>query len=491
MNVISRAGNMLVSSVCILLLLTLLSCSANKSSIPKRPDALGLEQLAFEIPEVEKHVLSNGLKVYLLYDEELPVVRGRLYFRGGSLHEPLELSGLASAHGSQLREGGTKSYSPEHLDKRLNELAAVVESGSGEEFGTVSFFALREDFSEVFDIFAEVLRKPRFQQKRLEIWRTRAYESIRRRREDPSTMASMAFAQLNYGEDSAYGSSALPSTVAKIGRREMLDFHEKHLLPNRATLTISGAIKWRDLEPHLLRNLSDWQPLESSESFEPSTGEAAAPGVYVLERDFQQASIVIGHRGPARLSKDMYAISLYNRLFGHSGFDSLLFAEIRSKLGLAYDVSGGFLPAYNTGVFRIDIGTRSEQALQAVAKALELYDESRVQAPKSPALQNAQQALQRSFVFKFDRSGKIVNRKAVLDLLGYPKDYDAQYLNRINSVKAQDILHAARGHLDSEKLYIVLVGKFSEKEVLASLGSERDIYRLDFDNAPRIKGKLN
>lgn len=105
------------------------------------------EKVKVRRPVPEEWTLSNGLKVLYLKDDELPIVYGNLFIRGGSLYEDSKHRGVVSTMGSMLRLGGAGKYSPEALDERLRELAAGIGSSIGQEYGTISFNALSPDFA--------------------------------------------------------------------------------------------------------------------------------------------------------------------------------------------------------------------------------------------------------------------------------------------------------------------------------------------------------
>ena len=200
-----------------LFLIGLIAMLAGCSGIANSPEKLGFGDISFSIPQAEEWQLPNGLKVYYYFNDELPQMRGRLYLPGGSLFNDSGITGLAAATGSQMREGGVPGLLPDQLDKRLDDLAASIESAFGDEYGTVSFFSLSEDFDEVFSLFGQVVREPVFNAQRLGLWKMLAAERIRRRRDKPKTMAAMAFADLVYGDESAYSKTTTFESVRFIG----------------------------------------------------------------------------------------------------------------------------------------------------------------------------------------------------------------------------------------------------------------------------------
>ncbi len=61
-----------------------------------------------KVPEPVEFTLSNGMKVFLLEDHELPLVSGSALIRTGNLFDPADKQGLAGMTGEVLRSGGTQ-----------------------------------------------------------------------------------------------------------------------------------------------------------------------------------------------------------------------------------------------------------------------------------------------------------------------------------------------------------------------------------------------
>ena len=89
----------------------------------KHIEAMTFPPLKLTIPrvgrEVERLELASGLVLYLMEDHTLPVFDLQVAVRTGSLYTFRDKPGLAGFAGDQMREGGTKAYPPEELNRRL------------------------------------------------------------------------------------------------------------------------------------------------------------------------------------------------------------------------------------------------------------------------------------------------------------------------------------------------------------------------------------
>ena len=89
-----------------------------------------------------------GPVAYVVPDRELPLVNIVVYVHTGSYLEPAGKEGLADLTGYLLARGGTKSKTAEDLEERLAFLAAQLNSGIGENQGSVSLNLLSKDLDE-------------------------------------------------------------------------------------------------------------------------------------------------------------------------------------------------------------------------------------------------------------------------------------------------------------------------------------------------------
>lgn len=471
-------------------ILTVLACllsSCALNGIPSSPDKLGWNATEFKPHKPEEWEMKNGLHVLFIHDDELPMIGGSLYVRGGSLQDPPEMVGLASVTGSQIREGGIPGFAPDALDEKLDSLGAKIESSFGSEFGSISFSSLAEDFPEVSKLFAKVVREPTFDQSRLELWKRLALEGIRRRQDDPGTMAGMTFLQVLYGKDSPYARSITEQGIQRLKLDDLRAFRARYLRPDGSLLVVRGAITREQLQPQLEKLFGDWPPLKTPQPKMPEVKAPPQPGVYVLNRKFDQTTVLMGHLGPPRFTDDMYAMSIFNRIFGAGDFETVLFNEVRTKHGYAYEVEGGLAPGVSKGTFQINMGSRTDQALNAVKTALEVVDTTSRELPDEKMFNDSKLAVERSFVFKFEENDDILQRAATLRLMNYPPDFDDTYLAKMGAVTRKNILEVPQRWVKPEEFSIVLVGKHNMDEVKQALGTSRPFYEVTFDTEPHIR----
>src|SRR6202162_2257430 len=145
---------------------------------------------AIKIPEPVEFTLSNGIKVFLLEDHELPLVSGSALIRTGNLFDPADKRGLAELSGDVLRSGGRKAKTGDQLDEELENVAAKVESQIGESSGTIGFSCLKENTDQVLGVFKDFLTSAEFREDKVDLAKTQLRSEISRRNDDPGGIAA-------------------------------------------------------------------------------------------------------------------------------------------------------------------------------------------------------------------------------------------------------------------------------------------------------------
>lgn len=468
-------------------------CSVPQGVVAPPPFTRGDEVASFKPVQPERWRLPNGLTVLFMQDKELPLVRGRLFIRGGSLWGPAEPVGTVSAMGDLMRLGGAGNLSADALDRELEKLAAGIGSSFGAEFGGTSFSCLASDFERVFEIFSDVTRAPRFENDKLALWKGQSLEGIRRRKDDAQTVASIAFLSLVYG-DTPYGRVVDDDDVRAINRQQLFKMHQEFVRPDEAILVVSGRVERDQVERLIQKHFGSWEPRGTKLPPPPAVGPPPKPGIYFVGLPFSQASIQIGELGVSRLTPDYPEIDVFNELFGSSGFGSRLMNRVRTEKGYSYGVYGGMSPGVVRGINYIFLQTKIASAVPAIEESLKVLRTLQDEPAQIGEIREKQAAIANSFVFNFDSADEMAVRTAKLELLQYPTDYDATYLAKIQAVGPEMVQKVAKERWDPSRFVMVVVGDESAYSDLEKATQDeksmlygRELKKLEFDRTLLIQ----
>lgn len=425
-----------------------------------------------EIPKVEETTLPNGLKIYLLENHELPLIRGLALVRTGNLFDPADKVGLATITGSLIRSGGTAARTGDQLDEELENIAASVESQISESYGSVSFSTLKDRADEVLDTFHDVLTGPAFRQERLDLIKTQLRSGIARRNDDAHGISQREFDSLIYGPHTPYGWQIEYATLDNIKRDDVVQFYKRYYFPANTMLAVQGDFSAPEMKAKLEKLFGSWNAQQPPVPPFPAVSSNPKPGIYVATKtDVTQTNLVLGQLGGELRSKDYPALEVMADILG-GGFQSRLFQKVRTQLGYAYDVDAAWSADYDhPGIFEIVSSTKSASTADTLKAIDAEVDRMRSGEVTAEELESAKQTVLNGFIFNFDTPTKTLNRLITYRYYGYPDDFIFQYQKAVQQVTRADVLRVAKQYIDPAKFVIVAVGNPKDFSTpLASLG---------------------
>ena len=461
-------------STCILITMITLGCAANQKLA--NPRTMVFPELNFQIPKAERVVLECGMPVYLLRDTELPIINMTAMVKVGAVYEPAAKSGLAGMVGSVMRSGGAGGVASEKMDDELEFMASSVESGIGSDMGTVSLTALKKNFSRTLQIFNDVLLRPDFNEKRIEIARKQIIEGLRRQNDDPKDIAGREIGRAIYaghplGEITTFGS------ISSITRQDLVDYHRRYFQIDNMILSVSGDFDRTALLTEL--NTVFGPPTQRSAVLLPEVPQPKLQfqgEVLYGKKDVNQTVIRMGHLGLSKDSPDIYAVRLLDYILGGS-FTSRLTMEIRTNQGLAYSVGSHFdIGRRFTGSFVAETETKAESTAKAINLMKKIIGDLTREPVSEAELNAAREYMINSFMFGFTSPASIVSQRARLEYYGYPDGYLEQYRDNIAKVTKMDILSAAQKYLHPDAFKLVVIGDASKFDLpLSTMGAVREL----------------
>jgi zinc protease len=431
---------------------------------------------AFNPKEPKRIEFPNGMIVFLQEDHELPLIDGVARIRGGSREEPASKVGMLDMYGEVWRTGGTKDQTGDELDDYLEVRAAKVETGASVDSTTISWSCLKDDFDDVFKVFAELLREPEFRADKLDLAQREMYDAISRRNDDVGDITQRESTKLVYGKNNPYAREPEYATVSAVTRQDFLDWHHAHVYPNYIILGVVGDFDSAAMEARLRTAFGQWAKgpafKEPDIKFDP-----AKPGYYLIAKsDVNQSNIRMVDLGIRKDNPDFFAVQVFNEAFG-GGFSSRLFRTIRSAKGLAYAVGGGIGSAFDhAGIERLAVGTKSQSTVESIEALDEQIADLKTDPISDDEIQRAKDSILNAFVFNFDSPEKILRERMSYEFYGYPADFLERFRAGIEKVQKADVERVAAKYLHKDQLRVLVVGNTGEfDKPLSDLGAVTNI----------------
>src|SRR5437763_2756064 len=428
-------------------------------------------------PQQPKRIeLPNGLVIFLQEDHELPLIDGIARIRGGSRAEPAAKIGLVSLYGEVWRTGGTKTQTGDQLDDYLEIRAAKVETDGNIDSTTISLSSLKEDFNDVFKVFADLLREPAFRNEKLDLAKGEAFDAISRRNDDVGGIARREATKLAYGPENPYARTPEYATVGAVTHEDLVNWHNTYVHPNNIIIGFVGDFDSAQMEAKLRQTFGGWAKGPSAK--EPAIQfSPAKPGYYLIKKeDVNQSNIRMVGLGTTRKNPDYYVIEVLNEAIG-GGFSSRLVQSIRTAQGLAYGVGGGIGTRFDhPGILQLAMGTKSASTVESIKALYAEIDKLKTNPVTDEEITRSKDSILNAFVFNFDTPDKVLRERMAYEFYGYPPDFLERYRSGIEKVTTADVNRVGQKYLHKDELAVLVVGNTSEfDKPLSSLGPVKDV----------------
>ena len=428
-------------------------------------------------PVPDRFELDNGMIVYLLEDHELPIIDISVRIRTGSIYEPADKVGIATITGAVMRTGGTTSRTGDELDEILENLAASVETGIGDDSGSASMSVLKEDLDTGLSILADILMNPAFREDKIDLEKVQHRSAISRRNDNPGGITRREFSKLIYGADSPYARTTEYDTINSITRDDLVAFYQKFFRPNNVILGVLGDFNSDEMLVKIQETFKGWEPAAIALPEKPQIPEAYGKRIALVNKDdVNQTNIRMGHIGWLRKNENYPSLVVMSQILG-IGFSSRLINSIRVEKGLAYSVGNNYGAGYDVpGLFLIACGTKSETTVTAIEAILAEVKKMQAEEVTDDELKQAIDGFMNSSVFDYDTKGEILSRALRYEYHEYPQDFVEQLMAGIRKVTKADVKRVAAQYLHPDKFTLIAVGKASDfDKPLNTLGDVTEV----------------
>ena len=417
----------------------------------KGPDPL------LTIPEIWKDNLENGIRVFGIEHDELPLIQFSITLRGGMLLDDPDKIGVANLMTDIMMEG-TQNKTPIELEEAIDELGAFVNMYTTRESIVIRANCLSSKFTKVFDLAEEILFEPRWDEKEFKRIKDETIENIKRRKVNPSVVASDVFNKLTYGKDHKLANSTLgtEASVAAITIDEMKAFYASNFSPTVTHITVVGDIT-RGGALNVFQALEKWEQKEVRLPVLATPPTLKKSKLYFVDfPNAKQSQIRIGNPGLTYTDPDYYKATVMNYKLGGS-FNGFLNLILREEKGYTYGARSNFSGTHYPGTFVASAGVRSTATFESV----EIFKDELTKYRKGLSdedLQFTKDALIKSNARRFETLGALMGMLDQIATYDLPDDYVKNRETIVREITKVSHRQLAQKYIDPDKMVFLVVG---------------------------------
>ncbi|CAI8337149.1 MAG: putative zinc protease [Polaribacter sp. SA4-10] len=417
------------------------------------------ETPSLAVPKVYENSLANGLKIFGIENNEVPLVRFNLKIDGGQLLESMDRLGVANLTASLLNKG-TKNKTVQELEEAIQDLGASIYSYAGKESITISGTTLSKNYIATLALAQEMLLSPRFDETAFELLKKATISSLRQQQASPNAVARNAYNELIYGKENIRSKNTLGTitSVSKITIEDVKAFYQKSISPSVAKMLVVGNQK----ESEVIASLTDlntrWAAKEVLIPTYKTPETPTKPTVYFYDiPNAKQSVLQFGTPALAITDKDYYAASVMNYILGGGGFASRLTQELRERKGYTYGIRSGFSGTKAKGAFTISSGVRSNVTLESAQLVKQILKEYPTTFSDKD-LKTTKSFLIKSNARAFETARAKLRMLSNMSTYGWKSNYVKEQEAIVNNMTKERVKELANKYVNPDKLIWLVVG---------------------------------
>ena len=446
----------------------LVDTSAPIAALSKLTSLDNTNPLKVTVPTIQQFKTKAGIPVAFVQTTTLPIVDIDLRFNAGSARDGSirkDGFGIANMAATMLTQG-TKKLDENEFTRAGETLGINLDSSAHKDMFIVSLRSLSDDKHLLpgIDLMTQMLSEPAFDEQVLARNKARLLVGLQQQKQDPNSLASIAFNQALYGDHPyAHPSVGTLESVPNIDKQQLIEFKNRYLVAANASIAMTGNLTLSQAKK-LAEDITSTLPAGQTAPALPEPKPLNQTKHIHIPFPSTQTTILMGQLGSKRATnpKDQQQqtnFAVGNEVMAGSNFNARLMTEVRQNLGYTYGITGSMTPMLAKGPYQIGFSTRNDKALDAINASLAVINKTLDEGITNSEMRLTTDNLKNSFPMSFASNAGINNLLGMMNFYQLPNTYLTDYINRIDQVKLAGVNQTMRDTLKPADFLIVTVGQ--------------------------------
>ena len=382
------------------------------------------------------YTLKNGLRVVTEKISESNSISVGVMIKNGSRNESLELNGI-SHFIEHMFFKGTKKRKSKDIVEDIENVGGQINAFTSKEATCYYVKNLYTHLELSLEILSDMILNSVFSVEEIEREKGVVIEEINMGEDSPEDVLDDLNSKACYGENPlSYPILGTIEKVKSIRREDILNFIKEKYTPQNTVISVCGKFDDKELKELIEKYFSNWN---SDSNYIPTYENCEIQtGTYYKDNDIEQLHVILGLKGLPQGDEHGYALTLLSNVFG-GGASSILFQEVREKLGLCYSIYCYPQPFQNAGSLSIYAGlgkNYGEKALEVILKEINKFAKEGITDDK---LNINKEKLKASYILGLESTSSrmFANAKSVLFKNKITTQEDV--IKRVDKISQEDI----------------------------------------------------
>ena len=432
--------------------------------------------LSANLAEAKSNIVSetlpNGAKIFVLEDNNSPLVALQIWIKTGAVHEEYKTRGM-SHFLEHLLFKGTEKRQVGEIDRDLDAIGASNNAATYYDYTFYQVTGASCHFDKMLEIEVDGVLNSALRPEEVEKERKVVIEEIKMGEDNPyrvmfKSIHKSLFDNLNY----SYPVIGYEPVIQNVPRDVIHQYYKEKYHPKNMSFVVVGNIKPEEAITKIkdaLKNITTEHPANEplDASFE---SQIAKPRYEKIAMDTEKTYAAIAYRGVSATSKDAAAFEVLNAILSY-GTSSRLNMLLKEKHKLVESVSCANWNFASSGAFIAFMMLD----LKNLDRARELYfaeiESVKKGVVSEEELEKAKNQIETAFILahqNYDGMAEFLGETVTIaDIEKYNN-----YMAEIKNVKKEDVIACAEKYLkhESHSLVVIEPKKAEKKMEVGKLG---------------------
>ena len=394
--------------------------------------------------------------------DKMPDVRSvtlGFFFRQGSRHEPDALNGISHFIEHAVFKGTPKRTALQ-IAIETDRLGGSLDAFTMHEETGFAIKVVDNQLEKAFDLLADMLTNPRFDEKELKREQKVIIEEIKMTEDSPEDILGEIFnGKLFPNHPLGLSIAGTPKTVRTFNHETTRNYHAATFNAENLIIAAAGNVEHAQIVDLAVKFFDSEVGSQKSEAGNQKP-EIAAPIVIKKNNNLEQAHLIIATPFVDAKSERRYAADILANALG-GGTSSRLWQKIREEKGLAYSVGASAAMYQDCGVFQIYAGTSPKQTAEVLDISIAELSKVVKNGISTEELELIKEQTIASILLGLEDSSVRAGTLARLEMVHGRQISLEETLEKIEAVNIEEIQELAREYFQTEKIAFGALGNLN------------------------------
>lgn len=363
-----------------------------------------------------------------------------------------------------LLDKGTENRDRFELAQVLEDCGATLDLSSDGLYVDISGRALVDDFPQIMDVLAEMLRAPSFEEDEFEKARAQAIAEVQRRMEKTGAQASSALTRRLFSPGHPNYSEAPETVLGRLRQFTLADvreYHTAHFGAREWTLAVVGDLEHEAIGRAVTRAFNGWTDHDVDPSHRTDGGSDEEVGRSVIPMpEKSNVDVRMGHAVPLRRDDDDYAALYVGNYILGGNFAARLMTTVRDEKGLTYHIRSalsGVATRYS-GYWQTSITLSRDALEEGITATKEVIRRFVNEGAMKEELADKKTTITGSYAVGLATTRQLAQSILTTAERGFDMDYLDRFPAEIQALSIEEVNEAVQTYLRPEAMHEALAG---------------------------------